>query len=109
MRERVWEVMYNIDLKETGLNIKRLFDMKGYSIKDIQDYLGLACPQSIYKWINGEALPTLDHLYDLSKLLRISIDDFLIGEGESRIDERTFEDRFIDRLNLYYFSLEMCA
>lgn len=55
-----------IDLIKTGYKIKYLVRDAGYSVKDIQEYLGLSCPQCIYRWFRGKILPSVEHLYELS-------------------------------------------
>ena len=47
----------NIDMIQTGLQLKRYIDQAGLSVKDIQNILHLSCPQPIYRWINGKVLP----------------------------------------------------
>ena len=37
-----------VDLERTGQNIKRIMQLKGLSVKDVQDFLELSTPQSIY-------------------------------------------------------------
>ena len=68
-----------IDKKKTGIRLRRLMDECGFTVKDIQQYLGLASIQSIYHWLNGISLPTIDHLYALSELFRLPVDDMLCG------------------------------
>lgn len=67
-----------IDMKKTGENIKRLREMHGISVADIQCYLGLSNPQAIYQWQSGISLPTVDHLCALSHLFNITINDILV-------------------------------
>jgi len=43
----------SIDIIETGKKLKTMAINNGYSVKDIQEYLGLSCPQSIYRWYKG--------------------------------------------------------
>ena len=38
-----------INKKETGVNLRRIMDMRGVKPKDIQEYLGLGCVQSVYR------------------------------------------------------------
>ena len=47
-----------INLKETGINLRRIMDKRGVSAKDIQEYLNLASVQSVYNWCNGINMPT---------------------------------------------------
>ena len=67
-----------IDMKKTGANIKKIREEHGYSVTDIQKFLGLASPQAIYQWQQGINLPTVDHLCALSMLFGLSMNDFLI-------------------------------
>jgi len=69
-----------IDVKRTGLNLKRLCKENSLSVALLQDYLGLACPQTIYRWFSGQALPSLDHLFALSYLLDLPIEKILVKE-----------------------------
>lgn len=68
----------NIDMEKTGLFLKQKIEQAGYSVKDIQTLLMLSCPQSIYRWFKGQVLPSVDHLYVLSRILKIHMEDFLV-------------------------------
>ena len=57
-----------INKQETGVNLRRIMDMRGIAPKDVQEYLGLGCVQSVYRWIDGVNMPTIDNLYALSEL-----------------------------------------
>lgn len=67
-----------IDLKKTGENIKRLREARCISVVDLQYFLGLASPQAIYLWQRGVNLPTVDHLYALSRLFKVPMNDILV-------------------------------
>ena len=67
-----------IDLKATGLNIYRLREERGYSVTDLQEYFGFSAPQAIYKWQNGQSLPTVDNLLGLSELLETPVEKILV-------------------------------
>ena len=54
-------------------------DAHELSVKDVQQYLGLGSVQSVYHWLNGISLPTVDNLYALSYLFKVPIDDMLCG------------------------------
>lgn len=54
-----------IDLVATGNNIRRLRIERGLTVRDIQSYFGFEEPRAVYKWQNGESLPTVDNLYAL--------------------------------------------
>ena len=68
-----------IDKRETGVNLRRIMDMRGVTPKDVQEYLGLGCVQSVYRWIDGVNMPTIDNLYALSELLQVPIDAIVRG------------------------------
>ena len=38
-----------IDMEQTGNNLHNYALRYGYSVKDIQKYLGLSCPQPVYR------------------------------------------------------------
>ena len=42
-----------INLKETGINIRRIMDKRGITPKDIKEYLNLICPKCKVP-MNGE-------------------------------------------------------
>ena len=73
-----------IDMKATGQNIKELRISRGYTVKDLQEYLGFEEPQAIYKWQRGENLFSIDHLFALAKLFEVPIEEILIMREESR-------------------------
>ena len=66
-----------IDLEKTGVHLKKLIERKGYTVKDIQSLLHLSCPQPVYRWFKGQVLPSVDHLYVLSKLLHVHMEELL--------------------------------
>ncbi len=68
-----------INLRETGVNLRRIMDMRGISPKDVQEYLGLGCVQSVYRWLDGINMPTIDNLYALSDLFQVPIDEMVCG------------------------------
>ena len=97
-----------IDKKKTGLNLKRIMDKRGVTVKEVQDYLGLGSIQSIYHWLNGISLPSVDNLYALSQLLQVSIDDMLCG-NKKMLPEYEQNSQY-KRLYAYYAKLnELCA
>ncbi|MDF2842795.1 MAG: family transcriptional regulator [Herbinix sp.] len=67
-----------INLVKTGMNITRLRDENGMSVKDLQDLFGFATPQAIYKWQHGTTLPSVDNLVVLAAVFAVQVDDILI-------------------------------
>jgi len=39
--------------------------------------------QTVYQWIEGINIPSVDHLYALSRLFHVNIDDMLMGNGNT--------------------------
>lgn len=71
-----------IDVKRTGMNLKQICEAKNITAKDLQELLQLGTVQAVYHWFRGSRLPSLDNFFAISRLLRISLDDLLIGKGE---------------------------
>ena len=69
-------------MRETGKRIERLRKDAELTVKDLQECFGFSTPQAIYKWQSGMALPTVDNLVVLSKLLGVKVDDILVLEDE---------------------------
>ena len=69
-----------IDLTATGLNIKSLRKISGLTVRDLQSVLGFTSPQAIYKWQNGESLPSVDNLVILAAVLGVTIDEILVTD-----------------------------
>lgn len=119
-----------INKKETGVNLRRIMDMRGVKPKDIQEYLGFGCVQSVYRWLDGVSMPTVDNLYAISKMLQVPMDLIVCGnagrtksqidelpeykeisdkycEEEKRLEEyrRKCKDEAIDMLKQYFYDL----
>jgi transcriptional regulator with XRE-family HTH domain len=69
-----------IDIAATGKNIKSLMAERGASPVSICKQFGIGSLQTVYNWMNGRNLPSIDHLYDLSLLWAVSIDDIIVPE-----------------------------
>ena len=93
-----------INKKETGINLRRIMDMRGVTAKDVQQYLGLGCVQSVYRWIDGINMPTIDNLYALSELLQVPIDEIVCGNRKPSMTNIMIElrDSRERRLCAYY-------
>lgn len=76
--QKMSNIYPNIDMQETGTKLRRIARNAGYSVKDIQEYLHLSCPQPVYRWFNGTILPTVDHLYMLSILFDVHMEELLV-------------------------------
>lgn len=96
-----------INLRETGINLRRIMDKRGIEAKDVQEYLNLSSIQSIYNWLNGLNMPTIDNLYALSQLLQVPIDEIVCGNRKAIIPEPIviLENTRDRRLYSYYRKL----
>lgn len=68
-----------IDKKKIGSTLKRYMQERGLTARDVQEYLGLACVQTVYRWTAGISVPTVGNLYALSRLMNTSVDTFISG------------------------------
>jgi len=68
-------------LAATGAHIRQLRLEQGYSVQDLQTYLGLEHPQAIYHWQHGRNLPSVDNLYALSKLWGVPMDKIIVEQA----------------------------
>lgn len=69
-----------LDAALTGKKIKSVIKASGYSVKELQGMLGLSCPQSVYKWMSGCSLPSLDNLYMMHRIFGMHMEDMLVPE-----------------------------
>ena len=74
-----------IDMTATGINIARMRENAGLTVKDVQDVFGFSTPQAIYKWQRGQAMPTLDNMVILAAALGVGIDDIVVCTGTFQI------------------------
>lgn len=81
-----------IDLRATGQNIKTLRKAAGLSVRDLQAILGFTNPQAIYKWQNGDSLPSIDNLVILAAVLGVTIDEILVTDGDEAGDGMSEKD-----------------
>lgn len=97
-----------IDKRETGVNLRRIMDMRGITPKDVQEYLGLGCVQSVYRWLDGINMPTIDNLYALSELFQVPIDAIVRGNREPMAPDIIAKtpDSCESRLWAYYEKLQ---
>lgn len=69
-----------IDPKQTARRINFFMRCRHLKPVDVQKYLGLACVQTVYRWLSGTNIPSVDNLYALSGLFGIEVDDMLAGD-----------------------------
>lgn len=67
-----------INMTATGSNIKSLIKSNNLKVSDIQKLFGFNTPQSIFKWMRGESIPSIDNLVILSHILNTTIDEIIV-------------------------------
>ena len=92
-----------IDKKKTGIHLRQIMDDRGFTVKDIQKYLKLASVQSVYHWLNGLSMPTIDNLYALSALFQMPVDEMICGNRRELSRKLTYSKE--ERLRVYYEKL----
>lgn len=70
-----------------GTFIKNKRIIKGKSQKELANHLGIR-RQSISRWENNETLPSLEHLYELSEFLEVSMGDMLTNLQYSLVKKK---------------------
>lgn len=69
-----------IDRIQTAKRIRDLMEENSLSVNDLMQMLYLGRRDSVYKWLRGEQLPSLDQLYALSQIFHTGIEDILVWE-----------------------------
>lgn len=95
-----------IDKERTCHWLKFLFAWKELSPKDIQKYLSLSCVQTVYHWLEGKAIPSIDNFYALSELFGMSVDQLIFGSKEP-----VFKNGCPQKYRVFYYveKLEDCC
>ena len=93
----------NIDMQKTGKRIRHLIENAGYNPRMIQEYLHLSCVQPIYRWYKGIILPSVDHLFMLSELLGVHMEDLLVKKNVLTIanTDMNFPEKSLKRFEEY--------
>lgn len=68
----------SIDLEKTGARIKELCADQGITPRQIQEEMHLAGVRAVYKWFDGETLPSIENLYALSKMLSVPMEEIIV-------------------------------
>lgn len=101
--ENRWKIQSEfpvIDPRATAKKIRWYMERAGLKPTDIQRYLRLSCVQTVYRWLDGTNIPTVDHLYALSRIFRIRTDDMIVFTASD--SEVIPEDQQILRVRRYY-------
>ncbi|MCR5824605.1 MAG: helix-turn-helix domain-containing protein [Lachnospiraceae bacterium] len=104
------EITTSIDMRRTGLRLQKFAKQNGYSVKDIQKYLCLSCPQPVYRWYKGSMLPSVDNLLRLSELFRVHMEELLVKEHSCNLYEeittfKTDSQALCNRMKAYFINV----
>ena len=64
------------------MRIRQMMADRGITVAQLQDWLEIDSPQAVYKWLHGVNLPSVSHLYGLSQILGVTIEEILAVEEE---------------------------
>ena len=95
----------NIDMQQTGIKLKHMLESAGYTPRMLQEYLHLSCVQPIYRWYKGLILPSVDHLFMLSELLNVHMEEFLVKKKVVPVIfdiEQRYSQAALNRFMMYY-------
>lgn len=92
-----------IDVDRTGRQLKRACEARNITVREIQEFLGLAARQSIYGWFQGRTLPSLDNFYAISCYLGLRMDEMVIPQGRSREIPVWNAARALERRQMAYY------
>lgn len=81
-------MLWTINMEQTGARIEELRRESGYTVKDLQKAMDPISYQAIYKWQQGQSLPSVDNLVILSELFRVPMDQIIIRE---RVSDKRWE------------------
>lgn len=66
----------------TGKKIRDEMLKRKMTVRDLQDALELDSPQSIYKWLRGESLPSLPNMLVLGELFKVPLERLLVQDKD---------------------------
>ena len=70
--------LYNgLDVTATCKHIGCLIDKSELNDKELAEKMNISV-QAINKWRHGHSIPDIENLYILSRILEVSVDDFLV-------------------------------
>ena len=98
-----------IDKKETRIDIRRIMDERGITVKNVQEYLNLDSAQSVYHWLNGISMPSIDNLYALSELVCVPMDEIVCGNRKPITPDIEIDTPDLRTKQLYMYYEKLCA
>lgn len=87
------DFMYQISKVETGKRIRKLMTEFGVTVREVQEEMNLESPQAVYKWLNGRALPSVENLVILGKILHVPVEELLVFEIKDADQEEAWKKK----------------
>ena len=63
---------------KTGRNIGRLCEERSIQICELREMLELKSVTTIYKWYNGETIPSLKHAVNMARIFDVTVDEIYV-------------------------------
>jgi transcriptional regulator with XRE-family HTH domain len=73
----------SIDMIATGARIENLMRANNLSARQVADFMGFKAPQAVYKWLNGQSLPSIDNLLILTVILHTNMEGILVTSEDA--------------------------
>ena len=86
----------------TGKKIRDEMLKRKMTVHELQDALELDSPQSIYKWLNGRSLPSLQNMLTLGELFDVPIEMLLIHDDGTSAFRRIFGGKLLPYFGFIY-------
>lgn len=87
MLNRKYNITTDSELLKIGPRIRLLLKLNRMTVQDFSDEVGVS-EQAAYRWFNGDNIPDIARLIDISKLFMVSL-DYLLVDGP--VDEKSYE------------------
>lgn len=75
-----------INRKQTAKRIRQHICESKYTIKEFTVAMGLTCTNSVYCWLRGDKMPSIEHLLIISIMCNCQIDDLIVPEENVLLD-----------------------
>lgn len=74
---------YRINQAATGMAIKQARLSSGFTVKTTANFFGCSF-QTVYRWENGTSIPSMENLFAMTRLFKVSMDELIVGEQVRR-------------------------
>jgi len=71
---------HQVNKKQTGAKIYRKLKDLGITFDTLAELLNLSSSRVIYEWVNGNKLPSIEHLVTITMNLNMKLEELLVIE-----------------------------